>query len=739
MPGYPALVVVALGLVAAVALFAKRDLIALLAALVVANLPYLVAPVWDSRDTNSHYHLFHVFYEELFFDHRLALWFPFGTFGQANEYLSGFHLNAVDQLVMVLGRLGGMRDTWRLFALSSLGQEVAFLFGLFLLSRRFFARRSTVLLVGLTTIGSMAWYWHDFFSLRMVSLLPLMLFFLFRFFEERRPEFFWLAGFTGVIAAQGSAFLSLLWGFVLLIVLAVMTVKYAAAWPSLLSRSRSNWGPMVLFVVAAAAYFYVAFDSLGHFVFTKNDRDPVTGKVMLETFLHHGGNPTADAILRVVLSGPNSTNDWDNGTYFGLLPLCLFGFALLRERSARFWALASAGLAVLWLMFGGAFAGLIYRLPMMAYVRWLAWLGPLVKMFVIVCAGFGWERFWSSRRRFAIGVAFAVALLFARDAVALAPGLVSSRLVTYAMLVTLGIAVTALLRWRGGARTRDDLTSPLVVALLVGLILDLGAHQRSVAALLPRFVSPDARTARLHTVEPLTYQERRTAAPPTPRGQYGLTQTRITYPTSTYGFLHWDPCRIASPADYFLVLPEGTQRLFKAMRPEDPRFQALIGCTTPKLRLVSHAVIARDAAHAAELLAGTADLDQTVVLRPEPGTAELPAAPAAPVSNAPVSVTAFSANDLTAAVNVASEPGTWLLYADGIHPGWHATVDGAPARIVEADLAFKAVWVPTGSHVVRFWFWDGLNSVLVNLLGLASIASGLVLAVWLARAAASPC
>jgi hypothetical protein len=108
-----------------------------------------------------------------------------------------------------------------------------------------------------------------------------------------------------------------------------------------------------------------------------------------------------------------------------------------------------------------------------------------------------------------------------------------------------------------------------------------------------------------------------------------------------------------------------------------------------------------------------------------------------PVSNGSVSVTAFSANDLTAAVDVTSEPGTWLFYADGMHPGWHATVDGAPARIVEANLAFKAVWVPTGAHVVRFWFWDGLNSVLVYVLGLASIVSGLVVALWLARTAAS--
>ena len=33
--------------------------------------------------------------------------------------------------------------------------------------------------------------------------------------------------------------------------------------------------------------------------------------------------------------------------------------------------------------------------------------------------------------------------------------------------------------------------------------------------------------------------------------------------------------------------------------------------------------------------------------------------------------------------------------------GWEAEVDGAPARLVRADLAFQALGVPAGEHRIR--------------------------------------
>lgn len=46
----------------------------------------------------------------------------------------------------------------------------------------------------------------------------------------------------------------------------------------------------------------------------------------------------------------------------------------------------------------------------------------------------------------------------------------------------------------------------------------------------------------------------------------------------------------------------------------------------------------------------------------------------------------------------------FLVTSDMFYPGWHATVDGAPARLYQTDYVLRGVPVPGGTHVVRFEF-----------------------------------
>lgn len=74
----------------------------------------------------------------------------------------------------------------------------------------------------------------------------------------------------------------------------------------------------------------------------------------------------------------------------------------------------------------------------------------------------------------------------------------------------------------------------------------------------------------------------------------------------------------------------------------------------------------------------------------------------------------------TVTVTVEAENSGWLVLADTDYPGWTATIDGQPAEIQRANLAFRAVEVPAGAREVRFEYRPGwlLPGALVSVIAL---------------------
>lgn len=93
------------------------------------------------------------------------------------------------------------------------------------------------------------------------------------------------------------------------------------------------------------------------------------------------------------------------------------------------------------------------------------------------------------------------------------------------------------------------------------------------------------------------------------------------------------------------------------------------------------------------------------------------AAPEAPSGE--VLALADASNSLT--IQVEAVRGSWLVLADTDYPGWHAFVDGVETPIYRANLAFRALQVDAGQHVVQFeyrpdWLLPGALVSAVSLL-----------------------
>jgi hypothetical protein len=717
----------------AAALVLRRDFLVLLAVVFYVNLPYLTGIVWDLRDTNTAFQLFYVHYNEFYYSGRLALWLPYGTYGQAVDFTLA--LPGIRYLVIAVGKALGVTDAWRLFVVNALAEQTVLLLGVFLLARRLFASRGAVFMVCLASIGSLVWYWNSFFSLQWIYLLPLLVFFLISFFDTRRPHYLWLMGICAVFWAQGGGYAPAIWLFTCCMVAIPLSVDQPRAWRAILSRSRANLLLLATFVLLAVCFASVAASSMRGLTLLKNRRDRNTGTVALSDFLQAGGTPKPDEIVRNLLTGKNSTDNWDNNLYMGLLPLFCLVWALCKVRAVRFVSIAWSAGALVWLAFGGVFARVAFHFPLMGYVRWLAWMYPTAKLLAIVAAGFGFARLWSEPRRLRQALGVGLLLVLGMDAAGVSLMSVSRRAVVYA--VALGGAALLQHAWRWASRDparRFGTTGLLQFAAIAALAFDLYTYQQDVWRKLPWLSLNEPGVREMVSVQRMEYQPQRTEQPPSSRGVEALRRTAITFAPQVYSFLLWDPCRIASPKHFLFSLPARTVPLRGL---PEPTLSGVVGCSGPKLRLVTDVARAKDADEAARLLQEGVLAERAAVIEFAEDEPRL-APPRLDTASNEVRVTRFDSNTLEAVADVAVRDGAWLVYADAFHPGWRASVDGRPARVVPANLAFKAVRLPPGTSRVRFEFWDGWRSLGLHVLAGWSVLMSLALMLWAARVSLQP-
>jgi uncharacterized membrane protein YfhO len=55
-------------------------------------------------------------------------------------------------------------------------------------------------------------------------------------------------------------------------------------------------------------------------------------------------------------------------------------------------------------------------------------------------------------------------------------------------------------------------------------------------------------------------------------------------------------------------------------------------------------------------------------------------------------------------IDVEAAADGYVVLSDPWHPWWQASVDGQHVPMLRANVLFRAVWVPTGSHTLRFEF-----------------------------------
>jgi hypothetical protein len=712
------------------------------------------------------------------------LWMPNFAHGIVSTWFAGLEAAPLQSALLLAGGVPSGTPMLPLFYAGLFVEDLILLIGIWRLGQRFYRRPSTRFFVATAAVGSSLWITNIYWNHRLIYAVPLLISLLLDFLETgSRPRLF-LAVSLGCLQLLGNAlYIPVLSTLAVLLFIGV----HLAVQPNRLRLALRHLRPRasdVLWIAAMAAMAggvcCALVQGLGSIRQFHPGRNP-DGSVPLDAYLTYPGgvNP-----LRYLDFFVGLTPSSDYSLYCGLLTALFALLAFVQRPGKDVFQLAAVLVLLLFLSVGYlniVAATAYYAAWPLHFFRYIGLAAPLVKILLLLLAGFGFEAWTSSElpkggAAKGIGIALAVwALLLGHSVVATLQGRADSDPVVAVLeLSRLGLmprpgssqrdpgalpgvalvsaAAAALFLWRsrtGGGRLLVPLLLALQVADVYAWRLRL-LHDGTV-------VLPKSALA-LHEVRPLPYIARRTMNPQdSPR--YRQAGDALMRFGAEYDYMDAFFHRDASWSSAFVTQwSSSVDVLLRAhagrpLAPDDDSppglpthpgparttpeaYAKAIGESEDKLQVFSSARVARSDEEIAEWM-NRRDFDGNVLLLSR-GTEP-------PVANAPdpsilkarerlpvvPRVVNFRGDRIRVEVELPADvPSPWLVYCDAWHPDWKATVDGAAVPIERANLAYKAIRLSPGRHEVEFAFHAPLRSACTRVVGILALFWCLATAAW---------
>jgi len=701
----------------------------------------------------------------------IPLWLPYATQGTPSNWAwfeQGTFLQNALLLVAPLFRGAGFLP---LFHLGMLLEELLFLVGVWLLASKHFPSPTTVFFVSVSAVGSSLWMDHaaqNFFS---ISALPMVLVLIHEILETGSRTKVVLLGVLLVVQALGKppAFALIVPGAAALYWAGLLLFSGDPLRSSLrqFAWNRRDWlraaGPPILLLVVLG---FGAFAGARDLVYA----DPA-GRFTGQALLSGAGLENPFQVLDFALGfSPNL-----DATFFsGYLTPAFALLALVRmERRSCLYLLAFlfAGLLFLSALTLLLAMTLPIPFPARAPVQGI----PLVRLLVVFLAGFGFQRMvedrfqgsGAPRRVAALLVLFCVlqgtlsggsmdnwaahaqagwrVLTFRSPPEVVLPLLQGLKMfveLTGISALMAALAALTLMLW--SSRSRH-------VPLALGLVLlvhplDVFGWKIRMDWLKSRSLSPAA--VETQKLSGLSFAPRRVSDGETDRSRKirtGAPEIASYYGAEiTYGVDSWlneslwfaDLPASRAPAQYWSA---SVDRLLRALasRPPSPGERPpspwnsgtalkLAGLSRDKLRFFLRTHVAPSEQIASAL--SRRDFAGDLLFVEGPSGIPLPAPDRDEHLDLSYEVLDFKANSLRVAVDAAPE-GAWMSFADAWHPSWTAEVNGRPAPVLRANLAYKAVQLTEGRNIVEFRFRSPLRTLSSLVLAVLSFLG----IVWLLR------
>lgn len=658
--------------------------------------------------------------------------------------------------------------------------ELILLLGTFLLAKSLFSRIETVLFVTLSVTGTVVWHFQKFFNFSLYYAIPLCLALILRGCREQKAKYvlqgFLIQIITGLMG--GALYLTLIQTIVCLIYLILNMSLIERSVKRMLGSLKAPERALISLMLLILLVFVLFLIQGGKPQSLAPGRDP-KGNTSYVGFLTYGIPPLlssfSEFINGLILNGDNSLYGGALIIPFAILTvlqgiktieiplMILLGFIFL-------FAVGSGSLV----------APLLYYFPGVKLFRHVGLTVSLAKLFLIFLAGFGFEKWIDKARKngnsetlasliIILCLSFGITILQMYNGYSALPRslMVSATFATYLIFFFS-------LFMRKGPPSMGHLK-----VLFLFLVVDVCSY-RSYYYHLALLHPPPTAFWEMFKARPISVLTQRTEyhsdsknfriAAPFLYGEVALSrksdkeclETGKNCPlpvisgavyNSFEQFLDIDACRpwfrqySSLPWVYELYQLIGLPRPIQPAQSTSPRtlpsgFRKIIGCELSKFQVHESAIVLpspqdiqsrfMDPGFSGDsLFASSVDLN---FFNDERKSMTLPAVEKKSsliewrdlsqktndhrtLTSAKVDVLSLTPNRVTLSVETPkSEKDYWLYYADGWHPSWRAYVNTKHSPILQANVAFKSVPIPSGHAEVEFLFSSWEEQCLLYLL-----------------------
>jgi hypothetical protein len=715
------------------------------------------------------------FFNEFALHNELPLWLPYVTAGVRGGYTFIESNGIIPMLLLPFAPLLKGVNFLPIFDLGVLFDEFALTLGCVLLGRAHFKSWKTVTFVTAAVVfplaptGQLYWNLHSFY------LIPLIMYCLERAIKRTSAKYLFLSGIIAVASVLGSiSYLVPLWFFAgAVFVLTLLGVAPSATFRYIrrfiTSLSYRHLAAVAIPALAGVSIAGLLFGSLSEITVRKLGRDITGGIGGIAQAIGFG--PAPDLTKYYGLTDVYA-NDVYLTVYVGVIVIPFVAFAIWKARSKMSYAFGFTGLLLV--LFSGATLVSVlfyYLVPFAALYRYVSLSTRLATFFVVFYAGFGFDAYVESIEKRDPSKERASRKLLALPLVVL--------LAVFAFVLIIELKTYPIYNFLapGGLSDNPNILDPVFVlqqplqvvflfALFIGLFSLIVAFPRTAALILLLILS-------LHVVDTFTFgveaeQDRGQLAGPNfvslfDPYNYNFTMVRMPVSSGNDRFMimnSYNRAQYTWQTDLFLFGDTGIPAIYTDswpspldelnwafvqrglagyqngvfVTPKSEAYDKIVGLGYPKVSVFSR-VVALPTLSSEEAIVTSQNftgdqllttLDDIKGLSIDPSLVQSSPSLASISSstrvNASFQVEAYDFQELILRVNLKSDSAGLLYYADTWDPNWVAYVNGTRAPIIRADIAYKAVPIPPGVSLVRFFYQD----VTGQLEGGIAVATGII-------------